>query len=167
MDSQLIIRHVVFSLDFKHDKEGSMTSIPVTHICFTAETSIPFSSRFQATMTISESYLKELSKDLDALPIEFLKRLSNISRGFEDIHRKHFYACYDNEEEIYEQILELFKEGAHAYFNGSYALWQKHLCCVHDLRVGETVTLGNGFTFKVKQPARIISEPHDDPWGDN
>jgi len=164
MDAKLFIRHASITLSFMEDKNGNMTSIPAAIICFTAETSIPFSHRFQASMKVCESELKKIAQNLDEIPMEFLKHLSRLARGFESIHREHFYACYNNEEEIYEQMLELCKEGIHAYFNGSYTIWQKHLCCVHDFKVGETVTLSNGYTFKVKQPARIITEPHDDPW---
>ena len=166
MEAKLFIRHASITLSFMNDKEGNMTSTPAAIIYYTAETSIPFSHRFQASMKVPEAKLKEIAQNLDEIPFDFLKNFSRLSRGFESIHREHFYACYNNDEEIYEQMLELFKEGVHAYFNGSYGNWQKHLCCVHDLKVGETVTLSNGYTFKVKQPARIITEPHDDPWNE-
>lgn len=163
MESKLIIRHVSLSKDFVRDKDGNSTGIPAVIVYYTAETLIPGSPRYCASFKVQESKLREFAEDLDNLPIDFLKQFSHIGRGFEDIHKKYYYACYNNEEEIYEQALALFKEGVPEYFKDG-ALWQKHLCTIHELKAGETVTLSNGFTFTVKEPVRIVGEPHDKPW---
>ena len=163
MEPKLIIRHVSLSKDFIRDKDGNSTGIPAVIIYYTAETLIPGSPRYFASIKVQESKLREFANDLDNLPIDFLQQFSRIGRGFEEIHEKRYYACYNNEKEIYEQALALFKEGVPEYFKDG-ALWQKQLCTIYELKAGETITISDGFTFTVKEPVRIVGKPNDDPW---
>ena len=86
MEPKLIIRHVSLSKDFIRDKDGNSTGIPAVIIYYTAETLIPGSPRYAASIKVQESKLREFANDLDNLPIDFLQQFSRIGRGFEEIH---------------------------------------------------------------------------------
>lgn len=172
-DAKLLLITAAVSPVFRKDENGNITDERIVGVSFNVATDMPRTPRMALNYELSEAVARELEKGI-TIPLELGLRFEKNILRLETFYKNHYHADFDEGDtgKFYDQMLECMHEGLVAYFANYPERWVKHICEVQDIKAGETVALGNGFAYNVKENMRIITEPMafqrtDYTWKDN